>query len=110
MGVEESLCVVGDFNVVRNENGAFGGLSDPRWFRHPSCTVEERRSFELLLQDRGLVSLGEHYGLGDVPTWFKSVGHLRRNQGLNLDHCLCPKPFLDRFVGETRTMWRYRSH
>ena len=95
----QPLFIVGDLNVVKDNNGVWGpeGLLGSKWTNHPACTKNERDALAHLMTSLNLSSVGDLTGFKQW-TFFHRPRNRLENRGMVLDYALCTKEFFDSYV------------
>mgnify|MGYP006129614799 CR=1 FL=1 len=98
---KKEIFYTGDLNVVHQDDGVWGGITNPRWKQFPSCSLEERTTFQKLVDKHKFLSLKQDR---NVPgyTFFSRPWDRIKNRGMILDYSLCTKPFADAYVKNYR--------
>jgi exodeoxyribonuclease-3 len=98
---KKEIFYTGDLNVVHQDDGVWGGITNPRWKQFPSCSLEERTTFQKLVDKHQFLSLKQDR---NVPgyTFFSRPSDRIKNRGMILDYSLCTKPFADAYVKNYR--------
>jgi exodeoxyribonuclease-3 len=103
---EETIMVVGDFNVARSDMDVF----DVEMTKDGIGTmVEERAAFQEVL-DWGFVDSFRHlYPERRQFTWWGYIGGaMWRDEGMRIDYVLCSKPLVERVKNVDVDLWARR--
>lgn len=99
----EPICMVGDFNVARDDRDVF----DPELLRDTIGTMkEEREAFESIM-NWGFIDAFRYLYPDEVQfTWWDYVGGMIwKNKGMRIDYILITEPLKDKLVDVYVDLW-----